>query len=126
MAEDTFDIGFCDIQTATLKRYGEKEAFSIANYISQLTFSETIHTPVLSGELQLIDSSGLLDNYPLLGEEIFTLKYVDFFEKEITQEFLVYGVNSYKSNDQQNTVFYRLQFISPQHFLSTSKIIQKT
>jgi len=126
MAEDTFDIGFCDIQTATLKRYGEKEAFSIANYISQLTFSETIHTPVLSGELQLIDSSGLLDNYPLLGEEIFTLKYVDFFEKEITQEFLVYGVNSYKSNDQQNTVFYRLQFISPQHFMSASKIIQKS
>jgi hypothetical protein len=126
MAEETFDIGYCDIQTATLQRYGEKETFSIANYISQLTFNESIHSPLLTGELHLIDSSGLLDNYPLLGEEIFTLKYVDFFEKEITQQFLIYGLNSYKSNDQQNTVFYRLQFISPQHFLSTSKNIQKS
>ena len=126
MAEETFDIGYCDIQTATLQRYGEKETFSIANYISRLSFNESIHSPLLSGEIDILDSSGLLDNYPILGEEILTIKYVDFFLNEITQQFLVYGLDSYKANDQQNTVFYRLQFISPQHFLSNSRIIQKS
>lgn len=126
MADDTFDVGFCDIKTATLNRYGEKDTFSIANYISNLTFTESIHSPLLSGEMHIIDASGLLDNYPLLGEEVFTLTYEDFYENEITSQFLVYSVDSYTTNDQQNSVFYRLRFISPQHFKSVTSNVQKS
>jgi len=92
MSDDTFDIGFCDIQLATLNRYGElkKPAFDISDYISEISFTESIDSPLLFGEMTLLDSSGLIDNFPILGEEIFTLRYVDFFENEITQQFLIY------------------------------------
>ena len=44
MSDDTFDVGFCDIQLATLNRYGElkKPAFDISDYISEISFTESI------------------------------------------------------------------------------------
>lgn len=128
MSDDTFDIGFCDIQLATLNRYGElkKPAFDISDYISEISFTESIDSPLLFGEMMLLDSSGLIDNFPILGEEIFTLRYVDFFENEITQQFLIYSLSDAVPGDQQNYMYYRLQFISPQHFISTSKNVQKS
>lgn len=128
MSDDTFDIGFCDIQLATLNRYGElkKPAFDISDYISEISFTESINSPLLFGEMMLLDSSGLIDNFPILGEEIFTLRYVDFFENEITQQFLIYSLSDAVPGDQQNYMYYKLQFISPQHFISTSKNVQKS
>jgi hypothetical protein len=128
MSDDTFDVGFCDIQLATLNRYGElkKPAFDISDYISEISFTESIDSPLLFGEMTLLDSSGLIDNFPILGEEIFTLRYVDFFENEITQQFLIYSLSDAVPGDQQNYMYYRLQFISPQHFISTSKKVQKS
>ena len=128
MSEETFDVGYCDIQLATLNRYGElkKPAFDISSYIVDLSFTESIDSPLLYGEMSLVDSSGLIDNFPILGEEIFTLRYVDFFNNEITQQFIIYSLSNAVANEQQNSMFYKLKFISPQHFISNSKKVQKS
>ena len=129
----SLEVGQFRITRADLKPYGKtldgKELvtpFSIANYITALSFTESINSPVLFGQMTIIDSSGLLDNYALLGEEILTLSYVDFFENVITQEFIVYNVSNIMPNDQTNMVHYNLKFVSPQHIVSASRVIQKS
>ena len=126
MTESSFDLGYCFLETANLTRYAEKETFSISNYITDISFNESIHSSVLMGEMTLLDSSGLLDNYPILGEEILTLTYSDFYNNSITQEFLVYSLSEAVVNNQQNTMFYKLKFISPQHFMSSTKNIRRS
>lgn len=133
MAENTFDIGFGSISNATLSHYHKKNEkyantppFNIANYITELSFSESIDSPALMGQMKLLDSSGLIDNFPIIGEEIFNLTYVDFFDNEISQEFLIYSVSNAVPGEQQNFMYYTLNFVSAHHFLDVSRNVQKS
>lgn len=134
MAEyNTFDVGFGAIAKATLSRYGgyvnritEKVSFDISNYITELYFSESINAPVMMGQMKLLDSYGLIDNFPILGEEIFNLTYVDFFGKEISQEFLIYSISDAVPGEQQKFMYYTLKFVSAHHFLDASRKVQKS
>ena len=127
MPSTDFDVGQFIINRADLKRYREDlPPFSIANYITSLSFTESINSPIIVGEMTIIDTSGLLDNYALLGEEILTLGYTDFYGTRISQEFFVYSLTNLMPNDQTNLAHYNLRFISPQHIISASRIIQKS
>ena len=125
--KDSFDVGFYTIESATIERFTrDLKPFDISNYISTLSFTESIHSPILYGEMQIVDASGILDNFPLLGEEIFTLTYTDWFGKSIIQEFIIYGMSDGIPTTQTNEFYYTLKFVSPQHIKSSTISIQKS
>ena len=133
MARDKFDVGFCDIKLATLSHYDKtakerqsQQPINIANFISELSFTESINGSALMGQMNILEANGLLDNFPIAGEELFNITYTDFFENEISQEFFVYNVSDAVPGKQQNYMYYTLKFVSTHHLLDMSRNVQKS
>ena len=133
MARDRFDVGFCDIKVAILSHYDKtakerqsQPPINIANFISDLSFTESINNSALMGEMKILEANGLLDSFPIIGEELLNITYIDFFENEITQEFFVYSVSDAVPGEQQNYMYYTLKFVSTHHLLNMSRNVQKS
>ena len=132
MARDTFDVGFGDIIEASLSHYdksgirSKQKPINIAEFIETLTFSESINKSALSGEIRILESQGLLDNFPIIGEELLTIRYFDSFENEMVQEFFVFSVSEAVPGEQQNYLYYILKFVSTHHLLDMSRNVQKS
>jgi len=124
---DISDIGYYRIEEAFISRYDKSgDSFNIANMIASISFTESIYSPVLIGNLFISDTSNIVDNFPIRGEEILTLSYSDFFENKVTQDYIIYGVENMGPNTQQNSIGYLLKFISPQAIMSASRVVQKS
>jgi len=132
MAENGFDVGFGNIIEASLSHYDKtgirstQQPINVAGFIETLTFSESINSPALMGEIKLLEAQGLLDNFPIIGEELLTIRYIDFFENEISQEFFVYNVSHAVPSKQQTYMYYTLKFVSTHHLLDMSRNVQKS
>lgn len=127
MADKPSDIGYYTIDQAFITRYDKSgDGFDIKNQIVSISLSESIYNPIIRGSLIIDDASNIIDRFPLRGEEILTLTYTDFFETSITQDFIIFSIESYGTNTQQNTAGYLLQFMSPQGLMSSSRDISKS
>ena len=121
------DIGYYTIDEAIITDYKKSgKGFDISNYIVNFSFTESIHSAVLRGSFLITDSSNIVDNFPLRGEEIITLTYGDYFDNKITQDFFLFAVDSMGVDTQQNSTTYRLSFVSPQALMSSSVDVQKS
>ena len=132
MAENGFDVGFGDIIEASLSHYdksgirSKQKPINVAEFIERLTFSESINNPALMGEMKISEAQGLLDNFPIIGEELLTIRYIDFFGDEINQQFFVYSVSDAAPTTQQTILTYTLKFVSTHHLLDMSRNVQKS
>lgn len=127
MARDTFDLGYYTLEKAEIRRYSNPiTPYDISNHISSMSFSESMYSPLLYGQLQILDAGGIIDNIPLLGEEIFTLQYSDFYGTSITQEFFIYSISDAVPTPQTNMFYYTIKFVSPQHIVSSTRKIKKS
>lgn len=131
MADDpNKEIGFYKIEEALVRRWDTSKnafvgSFNIAQYISSLTFVETMDSPYFEGAAYIMDSSDMINKLPLKGEELFTVTYRDFFNTKITQDYLIHSVEMNNPGKQQNNQTYVIRFASPQLMLSDSIIIKK-
>lgn len=124
---DISDVGYYRIDEAFISRYDKSgDTFNISNLIASFSFTESIYSPVIIGNLFISDASNIIDNFPIRGEEVLTLTYSDFFENKITQDYIIYGIENIGPSTQQNTTGYLLNFISPQAIMSASRIVQKS
>ena len=121
------DIGYYTIDEAYITRYDRSgDRYNIANYIASMSFTESIYSPVIMGSILISDSTNIVDNFPIRGEEILTLSYSDFYNNQITQDFMVYSITSIGPSTQQNSLGYLLSFVSPQSIMSAAADIQKS
>lgn len=75
---------------------------NVSKMISDFTFTENIYSKCIVGSVSLIDSLGLIDKMPIIGEEFLSLKFktpVDEF-KFITKTFSVYNISGRKRADK--------------------------
>lgn len=127
MPDNIADVGYYVIDEAILKEYVENgRTYNIAQYIAAFTITESINSAVLYATLTIIDSADILNNFPIIGEEIITISYTDSNKNQIRQDFLVYAVTGLGASPQQNSQLYNLELCSPQLIMSRSKLIQKS
>lgn len=123
---NSIDIAYYTLQRADIRRYKSKDKpYSIVDHIGTISFSESIHSPILYGEIQMIDTSDIVTNMPIIGEEILSIAYTDFFGNELEQEFFIYAIDEMLEARHTNVLYYKIKFISIEHFLSASKSISK-
>ena len=64
------DIGYYTIDEAYITRYDRSgDRYNIANYIASMSFTESIYSPVIMGSILISDSTNIVDNFPIRGEE---------------------------------------------------------
>jgi len=127
MIENTnpFNIGMYDI---SMTKHDGSDPMSIAEQVVEFSLFQSIFSPVLKGNLSINDYVGLINNYPMIGEEIITV-----FLKQSTDE----GENNYKiefvitaireiliGNDNRQTV-YNVELASKEAYLNSLELVAK-
>jgi len=120
-----FSVGMYDISMA---KHDGSDPMSIAEQVVEFSLFQSIFSPVLKGNLVVDDYVGLINNYPMIGEEIITV-----FLKQMTDE----GENKYKvefvitaikdvliSEDNRHTV-YNIELASKEAYLNSLELVSK-
>lgn len=81
---------------------------------------------MLVGTAEVYDSIGLLEGYPLRGEERLTMQISDSAGNVRVWDFLVYKINNVKAHTVNQLMTYTLHFITYQSFLAYNRIITQS
>ena len=109
-----------DLDVLTLVN-NEGEGFDIRKIFVGLKLHESITQNFLSGEVSILDATGMIENAKLFGQETLRLKFShpgvkdteDVDENTIDQIFRIYHVGEVKRVGQ-NSLLYNLRFCAPE------------
>ena len=73
--------------------------------VIELNQYEDMYGPFMRMEVVINDSMGLLDKFPLVGDETLTFKYGNPNEKKFTAEYVVYKVSGRQGVKDRNHVY---------------------
>tara|TARA_Y100000310_G_scaffold105880_1_gene104408 strand:- start:2108 stop:3415 length:1308 start_codon:yes stop_codon:yes gene_type:complete len=120
-------IGSYEIISAYLHRYGEPDnQFDMSNFIFSFTIEEDINSEFLLASMNIVDSTNIIDRFPIKGEEILTIHYRDFLDNELTHDFFVVSVTNLKPLTQQKAISYDLRLVSPELLISNTQRIKRS
>lgn len=96
----------------------------ITALIPAIYFSESMSSAMMEGNISVLDSTGLLENFPIRGEERLILEIEDSMGNVRVYDLFVYAVGQVDVSAANDLLAYSLEFISYQSFLaSTGRII---
>lgn len=99
------------IESLTLTNFSGKTE-DIRKYFLSIDIQEDIFIPVVSGSITLIDPHSFYEDFPIIGEELLTITYKDFFSEVVTRTFAVYGVPAKEKGDAERGSVFTLNFCS--------------
>jgi len=115
-----------DIQKASIKSYGKSAEKDISPLIHNITFSQSTNDVVWRGIISMYDNVGLLETYPLRGEEELHLIIKGFdLQTVIDLKCQIFKIDSVTPNPNADGMSYNLHIISKTSFdASKRKIIE--
>ncbi len=122
---DELKIGNINLREIDLYNFLNKK-YSLLGTFTFLDIQEDMFAPVCSGSIQLLDTSNLLEDFPISGEErlVITYRTAEPF-KWVTREFYVYDVtNKMKSSDKG--FVYTLHFCSVEMLKNRTTLVSKS
>lgn len=121
---NTYSQEWVSIESITLTNHkGVTE--DILKFFMGIDIQEDIFKATIIGQLSIIDTVNFYEEFPIVGEELLTITYSDFFGNTTTQTFFIYGVNQkVKNSERQN--FYVLDFCSEELFYNRDNIYSKS
>lgn len=120
MTDTTFP-GFYRLDRATLYPAAGSEArsaYEIRNFITSITLAESVNNDCIRGTIGIADGGGLLENYPIRGEENIYVEIVDALNNRTTYRWFVYRIDNVDVNGNSDGVTYNIHFTSVQRFVS--------
>ena len=113
----------CIIEQATVVT-NDNRKFDIYPYVTGYGISESIESSALYGWVTIIDTVGLLEKTPLMGEEtlLLSIKGLDFdTEKNITG--FIYKIDGVTALENSSGSAYTLHFVTKLSFKSSARIV---
>lgn len=101
------------------------KTINLLPYFLNIEIQEDLFMPVCSGNITLIDTINLYEDFPIIGEEIITIKYRDFYSESITRTFNVYGVPAKEQSNERGSM-YILDFCSEELLYNRSTTYSKS
>ena len=100
----------------------------ISQIVGNWQISEGFDNPNIIGACNISDAEGLLRKLPILGEELITIKYKDFYGKTSEKEFYCFSVRDLKPYDESkdNLLSYALDFTSIENFNASQFEVKKS
>jgi hypothetical protein len=93
-------------------------AVEMRNLIPSFTIIESMGADSIRGSLSVSDASGLLEKYPIRGEENLYLEIEDSLGNVRRYNMFVYRVDNVRMSDNNDLLTYTLHFVSRQRFIS--------
>ena len=100
----------------------------LSKTISHWNMSESIDSPFITGSATIHESSNLLEDVPIRGEEELEITYEDYYGDIKTTKFFIYSVEDIgpESSTNDRMTKYTLRFCSVQKLHSDQKEIRKS
>lgn len=107
---ETYSQEWVAIQRLEITNFAGKTV-DLSPFFLSIDIQEDIFMPMCSGTITLIDSENFYENFPIIGEELITITYKDFYSEPITRTFATYGVDARERSSERGTG-YMLNFCS--------------
>jgi hypothetical protein len=106
--------------------FSEFSNVEISGLIPEIGITESIDSDTIYGYFNVIDSVGLLENFPLRGEERMKMTIIDSLENERDYDLFCYKIDSVSSSLVNDFLTYNVHFISYQSFRAGNHKIRKS
>lgn len=129
MKTKNIEPGDVEIRKIQLYKWGSQQAAPIDLLGQTISFSiyEDVEEPSMLLEITLVDSLNLLQNYPIIGEEIIDISFVTPGRENVYKKtFYVYNVENVSNNPNAKASTYTLKAVTPLHYFSSRFIIKKS
>ncbi len=84
--------------------------------ITQWQISESMFRTNINGSANVLDAEGIMRTLPIIGEEIATIEWKDFYGDVAKKQFFCYGANDLGPHDNKDDMLsYRINFTSIEH-----------
>lgn len=121
---EDFSPSNCEILEAKIKSHLKDKETDIFPIIGKIGFSQSITQVAWTGSARIYDTTGLLESFPLRGEEELFLRLVSNDTKyEVSLSCQIYKIDNMKTMESNNGVMYTIHFISKTSYESGKRRI---
>ena len=106
--------GYFEYKSAKIYSSNGKKSANIAHMIAQFDVYESIYSPTMSGSITLVDTSNLLSDFPILGEEMIEIVVSDNVATK-TYKLRVYDINE-RTQIKHGVLGYVLRLCSDEYW----------
>lgn len=107
----------CDVTEAILSNYSGSKRVNIADLIGSVNFRESIFDSALYGSIGILDTVGLLENFPLMGEETLDITVVSHdYDTTKKLKLAIHKVADVSSKNLSDGYVYNLYFTTKSSF----------
>jgi hypothetical protein len=123
-----FQPGDVDVVDILLLSEDGQRSYSLMNQAVTIEIYESIMSPVIWAEISISDSMGLLQNFPIIGEEFvkITFKTPKTFGDTATYLLRVNSVNNKQVNENNKKITYTLQCCSAELLTNAKQLVTIT
>ena len=127
MSETNRDSGDIKITQLQLYKKDKSVSISIIPQLIQMSIYEDIQQPVLYAEIELMDSINLMQDFPIVGEEMIDIEIMTpGLPQPTTYTFAVNGTSESETDSNSQYAMYTLICVSVEQIISVSKMVQRT
>ena len=122
---DEFSPGICKVLEASIFSYEKNKSIDITAMIGRVAFTQSIYSAAWLGSVTVLDTIGLLENFPLRGEEDFHLK-LEAADLEFVVELKtrIYKIGNVETLEANKGLTYTIEFVSKTTYdASTRRVI---
>ena len=120
--DDTTQLYF-EVEHLVLRRWDGEEAIDLEPLWSNITISENVYSPTITGTVTILDAVGILQDY-IRGEEKLFISFRSInSDTPIYLDFHVTGVKAVQANKHQLSATYVLELVTKELYLSKLKNI---
>jgi hypothetical protein len=117
---DSIEPGGYILKKCSLSNHDGTKTVSIGDMINTIEIEEDISKVCIQGFITITDAVNIIDNFPIIGEEILTLEVEDFYEEVVTYQFHVYAIDTLATNNTGTMQVYVLRIYSKDFIKSES------
>jgi len=114
-----------ELKTVTLTSAASRKRIDIKALVRNIDVFCSIFTPVTTARVRVIDATGMVQNLPILGEEILELVFKSPNREEFARIFHVYGIENQEYNDNGAAISFTLKLASIDNFKATATTINR-
>lgn len=114
-----------ELKTVLLTSLISKQSVNIIPLVRNIDVFCSIFTPVITGKVRVIDATGIVQNLPIVGEEILELVFQTPNREEFSKLFHVYGIENQEYNDNGAAVSFTLRMATIDNFKATATSVNR-
>lgn len=114
----------CDVVSAIITSHAGDKSQNIVNMVSRFEIVQSMDSSSYYGSIEVLDSIGLLERFPLRAEESLELKVVSHdLNTEVTLKTKVHNISNFTITEGQDGVLFTMNFVSAISFNASKRII---